>query len=138
MLTAPGPGVSACDFSLEWKCAHAACYPVSHMELSAQQVAVLDRLRSHGMDIVAFPMYESLVGVKRGNCAALLSPSEDGSFRLYGSPTYLISGQLSAHTIQSDGHWFVRKNEKIEATPERRAELDSFAADLAEILLPVA
>lgn len=108
------------------------------MELNAQQVAVLDRLRSHDMDVVAFPMYESLVGVKKGNCAALLAPSEDGGgFRLYGSPSYLVGGQLSAHTIQSDGHWFVRKNEKIEATSERRAELDSFAAELAEILLPV-
>ncbi len=107
------------------------------MELNAQQVAVLDRLRSHGMDVVAFPMYESLVGVKRGNCAALLTPEESG-FRVYGSPSYLIDGQLSAHTIQSDGHWFVRKNQKLEATSQRRAELDSFAADLAEILLPVA
>lgn len=107
------------------------------MELNAQQISALDRLRSHGMDIVAFPMYESLVGVKRGNCAALLSPSDDGGFRLYGNPSYLIDGQLSAHTIQTDGHWFVRKNDKIEATPQRRAELESFAAELAEILLPV-
>jgi hypothetical protein len=108
------------------------------MELNAQQISVLDRLRAHGMDIVAFPMYESLVGVKRGNCAALLAPSETGGFRLYGNPSYLVSGQLSAHTIQTDGHWFVRKNVKIEATPERRRELDAFAAELAEILLPVA
>lgn len=107
------------------------------MELNAQQISVLDRLRSHGMEVVAFPMYESLVGVKKGNCAALLSPSDDSGFRLYGNPTYLIDGQLSAHTIQTDGHWFVRKNEKIQATPERRAELDAFAAELAEILLPV-
>lgn len=108
------------------------------MELNAQQIAVLDRLRSHGMDIVAFPMYEQLVGVKKGNCAALLAPAEGGGFRMYGNPSYLVGGQLSAHTIQSDGHWFVRKNERLEATPERRAELEAFAADLAEILLPVA
>jgi hypothetical protein len=108
------------------------------MELNAQQISVLDRLRTHGMDIVAFPMYESLVGVKKGNCAALLSTSSEGGFRLYGQPSYLISGQLSAHTIQSDGHWFVRKDEKVKATPERRAELDAFAAELAEIILPVA
>jgi hypothetical protein len=108
------------------------------MELNAQQVSVLDRLRTHGMDIVAFPMYESLVGVKRGNCAALLAPAEGGGFRMYGQPSYLIDGQLSALTIRSDGHWFVRKNEKLEATSERRKELDSFAAELAEILLPVA
>ncbi|MGH9715779.1 MAG: hypothetical protein ACRD4R_03485 [Candidatus Acidiferrales bacterium] len=107
------------------------------MELTAQQVSVLDRLRTNGMDIVAFPMYESLVGVKKGNCAALLSPSESGGFRLYGQPSYLIDGQLSAHTIQTDGHWFVRKGEKLEASAERRKELDAFAAELAQVLLPV-
>jgi hypothetical protein len=107
------------------------------MELSAQQISLLDRLRSHGMDIVAFPMYESLVGVRKGNCGALLAPSEGDGFRLYGQPSYLIGGQLSAHTIQTDGHWFVRKGEKVEANTERRKELDTFAAELAEILLPV-
>jgi hypothetical protein len=40
--------------------------------------------------------------------------------------------------IQSNGHWFVRKKEKIQATPERTAELDAFAAELANALLPVA
>ena len=107
------------------------------MELNAHQISVLDRLRTHGMDIVAFPMYESMVGVKKGNCAALLAPSEPEGFRLYGQPSYLVSGQLSAHTIQSDGHWFVRKGEKLEATSERRKELDNFAAELAQVLLPV-
>jgi hypothetical protein len=107
------------------------------MELNAQQISVLDRLRTHGMDIVAFPMYESLVGVKKGNCAVLLAPSDGGGFRMYGQPSYLIEGQLSAHTIQSDGQWFVRKGEKLEATSERRKELDDFAAELAEVLLPV-
>lgn len=108
------------------------------MELNAQQIGVLERLRSHGMDIVAFPMYESFVGVKRGNCGALLAPTEGGGFRVYGSPSYLVNGQLSAHTIQSDGQWFVRKGEKIAATSARRKELDAFAAELAETLLPVA
>jgi len=107
------------------------------MELNAQQISVLDRLRAHGMDIVAFPMYESLVGVKKGNCAALLAPSDGGGFRIYGQPSYLVKGQLSAHTIQSDGQWFVRKGEKLAVTSERRKELDDFAAELAEVLLPV-
>jgi len=40
--------------------------------------------------------------------------------------------------IQSDGHWFVRKDERVAATPERTSELDAFAAELANALLPVA
>lgn len=107
------------------------------MDLEPQQIALLDRLRSHGFEVIAFPMYESQVGIRKGNCGALLAPSPEG-FKLYGEPSYLVSGGLSARMIQSDGHWFVRKKEKVEANPERTAELDAFAAELVDALLPVA
>src|SRR5271163_1780002 len=106
------------------------------MELTPQQIATLERLRSRGIDIVAFPMYESYVGVRKGNCGALLKP-EPGGFSLSGEPSYLVAGLPSALTIQSDGHWFVRKQDKLAATPERTAELEAFAAELANALLPV-
>ncbi len=108
------------------------------MELTSQQMTFLSQLRSRGFDVVAFPMYENFVGVRKGNCGALLVPSGAAGFQLYGEPSYLVSGQPSARTIQSDGHWFVRKGEKVPATPERTAELDAFAAELANALLPVA
>jgi hypothetical protein len=108
------------------------------MELTPQQVNFLNQLRSRGFEVVAFPMYENFVGVRKGNCGALLTPSGTGSFQLYGDPSYLIRGQPSARTIQSDGHWFVRRGEKVQATSERTAELDAFAAELANALLPVA
>jgi hypothetical protein len=107
------------------------------MELTSQQIATLERLRSTGIDIVAFPMYESYIGVRKGNCGALLKPEASG-FSLYGEPSYLVAGLPSALTIQSDGHWFVRKKDKLAATPERTAELETFAAELADALLPVA
>jgi hypothetical protein len=107
------------------------------MELTPQQVGFLAQLRSQGFDVVAFPMYENYVGVRKGNVGALLAPS-GANFTLYGEPSYLVGGQLSARTIQSDGHWFVRKNEKVPATPERTAELDAVAAELADALLPIA
>ena len=62
----------------------------------------VNRLQARGFEIVAFPMYESHVGVRKGNCGALLTPTPDG-FALYGEPSYLVSGGLSARTIQSDG-----------------------------------
>jgi hypothetical protein len=108
------------------------------MELSPQQLAILNRLHERGLEIVAFPMYESYVGVRRGNCGALLAPAGSGGFTIYGEPSYLVAGGLGARTIQSDGHWFVRKKDKIAATPERTAELESFAAELVSALLPVA
>ncbi len=108
------------------------------MELTPQQIGILERLRSRGVEIVAFPMYENLVGVRKGNCAVLLAPAGKDGFTMQGQPTYLVGGNLSARVVRSDGHYFVRKQEQLEATPERLAELETFAAELAEALLPVA
>jgi hypothetical protein len=108
------------------------------MELTAQQIGMLERLRSHGFEIVAYPMYENYIGVRKGNCGTLLAASGPDRFTLYGEPSYLVAGQLSARMIQSDGHWFVRKKDKIKVSPERVAELESFAAELVDSLLPVA
>ncbi len=108
------------------------------MELTPQQLGFLGQLRSRGFDIVGFPMYEQYIGVRKGNCGALIAPVNGNGFKLYGEPSYLVAGSLSARTIQSDGHWFVRKKDKVAATPERTAELESFAAELADALLPVA
>jgi len=108
------------------------------MELTPQQVGILERLHTRGFEIVAFPMYESYVGIRKGECGALLAPTGADGFQLYGEPSYLVAGGLSARSIQSDGHWFVRKKDKLEVTPERTAELDAFAAELVNALLPVA
>ncbi|MGA3294402.1 MAG: hypothetical protein ABSE45_10525 [Candidatus Acidiferrales bacterium] len=108
------------------------------MELTPQQVGFLADLRHRGFEVVAFPMYENYVGIRKGNCGALLAPAGKNAFALYGEPSYLIDGHLSARIIQSDGHWFVRKKDKVPATPERTAELESFAAELVNVLLPVA
>ena len=102
------------------------------------EALISERLQHRGFEVVAFPMYESYVGVRRGNCGALLAPVGSDSFTLYGEPSYLVAGGLSARTIQSDGHWFVRKKDKLEVTPDRAAELDAFAAELVNALLPVA
>jgi hypothetical protein len=107
------------------------------MELTPQQLKVLTRLQGRGFEVVAFPMYESYVGVRKGNCGALLAPAGSEGFALYGEPSYLVAGGLSARTIQSDGHWFVRKKDKLTASPERTAELEAFAAELVDALLPV-
>jgi hypothetical protein len=108
------------------------------VELTPAQISILERLHSRGFEIVAFPMYESLVGVRKGNCAALLASAGPAGLTIQGQPTYLIGGNLSARVVRTDGHYFVRKQEQLEATPERLAELEAFTADLADALLPIA
>ena len=108
------------------------------MEITPQQASILDRLRAHDFEIVAFPMYESYICVRKGNCAALLAPQGSGGFGLYGHPAFLVGGNFSAKVFKGNGNYFVSKQEKLEATPERNTELDKFSAELAQTLLPTA
>lgn len=108
------------------------------MEITSQQANLLERLSTYGFQIVAFPKYESYIGVRKGNCAALLAPQGSGGFSIYGHPTYLVGGNFGVKTFQGDGYYFVSKKEKLAATAERIKELDDFSAELAEALLPVA
>jgi hypothetical protein len=107
------------------------------MDLTAQQVFVLDRLQSLGFQIVPFPMYANYVGVRKGRCAALLAPIPGGAFSIYANPTVLIAGNFTARLTREGRDVFVWKKEQLEATPERLAELESFAAALSETILPV-
>ncbi len=108
------------------------------LELTPQQTAVLARLLARGFQPVAFPLYANAVGVRKGNCAALLGPVEGGRLRLLGQPAYLVDGSLSVGVRRGGRHWFVWKKKHIEATSERRAELEQFTAELAALLLPTA
>jgi hypothetical protein len=104
------------------------------MDLTPQQATLLQHIHSLGFEFVAFPIYPNHIGVRKGNCAALLAPVDSGTFRIFGEPTFIVDGNLSAKT-NLDGHtYYVWKKQRLEATPLRRAELDSFASDLAETL----
>src|ERR1700679_1811299 len=106
------------------------------MDLSPQQLAILQRLHVAGFEIVAFPMYANYVGTRRGNCAALLAPAAAGGFGIFGTPTHLIGGNFSVRVRRDGREFFVWKKESIEVTAARLAELDAFAAELTDALLP--
>ena len=106
------------------------------MDLSPQQLAILQRLHIAGFEIVAFPMYANYVGARKGNCAALLAPAASDSFEIFGAPAYLIGGNFSVRVRRNGREFFVEKKESLEVTPERLAELDAFAAELSDALIP--
>ncbi|HXZ11325.1 MAG TPA: hypothetical protein VEG64_02945 [Candidatus Sulfotelmatobacter sp.] len=120
------------------------------MDLTPQQLKLLERLHSCGFEIVAFPMYAQYIGVsKRGpqvdgesslgnqsECAALLAPVPSGGFKIYAQPTLLIAGNFTVRITRDGRDYFVWKKESLEATPTRLAALDAFAASLAEALVP--
>jgi hypothetical protein len=106
------------------------------MDLSPQQLAILQRLHGAGFEVVAFPMYANHVGTRKGNCVALLAPAAGGGFDIFGTPAYLLGGNFSVRVQRNGREFFVWKKESLEVTPARLAELDAFAAELAQALLP--
>jgi hypothetical protein len=106
------------------------------MDLSPQQLAILPRLHVRGFEIVAFPMYANYIGIRKENCAALLAPNSSGGFSIFSTPVYLIGGNFSVRVLRDGREFFVWKKESLEATPARLSELDAFAAELSQALLP--
>jgi hypothetical protein len=108
------------------------------MDLTPQQISILERLHGREFQIVAFPMYANYVGVRKGNCAALLALVAASGFDVYGQPAYLIGGNFSVRIRRDGRDWFVWKKEKLDVTPARLAELDAFSTELTNALLPKA
>ena len=105
-------------------------------ELTARQVAILQRVVSGGFSVVAFPLYANAVGVRREGYAALLDPVAGGGFRLLGEPCVLLDGNLTVRVTDKGKAWFVWKKQRVEATVERVTELERFVFELKMLLEP--
>jgi hypothetical protein len=105
-------------------------------EFSSEQIAILERLGSHGFVPVALPLYANAIGIRRGNCVALLKPLDAGGFLLYGEPCILLDGNLTVRITREGRSWFVWKQKRREATPELLSELESFVSELESLLTP--
>src|SRR5580700_2159534 len=99
------------------------------MDLTPQQISILERLHKHDFQIVAFPMYANYIGVRKGNCAALFAPIVGGHFKVHGQPAYLLNGNFSVRVRKHGAEWFVWKKEKLEVTPERLDEVSAFSME---------
>jgi len=72
--------------------------------------------------------------VRRGECAAVLTPVPNGGLRMLAPATYIIDGNLSVKLKKGKSEVFVWKKREIEATPERLKELEAFRRELTSIL----
>ena len=104
------------------------------MELTQQQMKVVERLFAAGFRPAIIPPYEKAVCIRRGECAAVLSPAPSGGLRLMAPPSYVIDGNFSVKLKRATGDVFVWKQKEIEATPERMKELEVFRNELVGIL----
>jgi len=103
-------------------------------ELTPQQMKVFERLFGAGFRPIAIPPYENALCVRRGECAAVLTPVPNGGLRMLAPATYLVDGNLSVKLKKGKSEVFVWKKREIEATPERLKELEAFRDELTSIL----
>jgi hypothetical protein len=104
------------------------------VEFTPQQMQVLERLFAAGFRPIAIPPYESALCVRRGECAAVLSPIPNGGLKLLAPPSYLVDGNLSVRLKRGAGEVFVWKKTELPATPERLHEVAAFRQELTDIL----
>ena len=103
-------------------------------ELTPQQMKIFERLFGAGFRPIAIPPYENALCVRRGECAAVLTPVPNGGLRMLAPATYIIDGNLGVKLKKGDREVFVWKKREVEATPERLEELEAFRRELTSIL----
>ena len=104
------------------------------MELTPHQMKVVERLFAAGFRPAIIPPYEKAICMRRGECAAVLSPVENGGLRLMAPPSYVIDGNFGVKLKRDTGDVFVWKQKELAATPERVRELEAFRQELSSIL----
>jgi hypothetical protein len=82
-----------------------------------------------GFEIETFERFPNAVGLTKGSCIALVEPTQDG-LRLIGQPGWQMGDVLGVLVERSGAQMFQSKNELVDATPDRLAELESFRQEL--------
>jgi hypothetical protein len=72
--------------------------------------------------------------LRRGECAAILSPAPNAGLKILAPPSYLVDGNLSVRLKKGAGEIFMWKKAELPATRERLEELELFRRELTEIL----
>jgi hypothetical protein len=96
----------------------------------------LQRLYLAGFELQTFERFPNSVGVIRNECVALVLPTPQG-LQVIGTPGWRM-GEVLGVLVEKDGRKvFQYKDQIVDATPERIAELQKFREDLKAVLTPV-
>jgi hypothetical protein len=106
------------------------------LELTPAHFVILERLAANGFSPVAFPLYASAIGVRRGLFAALLAPAGETGLKVMGEPCYVIGSNLAVRTRRDGRPVFVWKDKSVEVTAAHLEELERFSSDLTSLLEP--
>jgi hypothetical protein len=101
---------------------------------SAEQ---LQRIYLAGFELQAFERFPKAIGVVKGNCVALLTPTPTGLTTI-GTPGWKMGEVFGVLTELQGRKVFQAKAKVVEATRERLEELQRFRDELKQLLAPVA
>src|SRR5260370_33087547 len=104
------------------------------LELSPQQMRVIERLFAAGFRSIAIAPYESALCMRKGNCAGVLAPVPNGGIKLLAPPSHLVEGDLSVKVKRGSGEEVVWKKKEVETKPEKLKELELFRPEITENL----
>ena len=95
----------------------------------------LQRLYLAGFEFQTFERFPNSVGVIRNECIVLMLPTPQG-LQMIGTPGWRF-GEVIGVLVEKEGRKvFQNKDQLIEATPERLAELERFRQDVKAALVP--
>lgn len=104
------------------------------VELTPEQMKIVERLVEAGFRPIAIPPYESALCMHKGECVAVLAPIANGGLKLLAPVSYLVDGNMSVRLKRGGGEVFVWKKKEMPATPERVEELEKFRSEITGIL----
>lgn len=96
---------------------------------------ILQSLYMAGFELQTFDRFPRAIGVIKGNCIALLEPAANG-LRMLGRPGWRMGEVIGVLTMKGSQQVFQSKDQVVEATPQRLAELKEFEAALDRHLAP--
>ncbi len=95
----------------------------------------LEAIYLAGFEIESFERFPNLLGLRKGNCIALVQASPDG-LRIIGQAGWRMGELLGVLVERAGKQVFQAKSELVEATPERLRELEGFRHELEDLLSP--
>lgn len=97
----------------------------------------LQKLYLAGFELETFERFPNSVGVVRNDCIVLMLPTPQG-LQMIGTPGWRL-GEIIGVLVEKEGRKvFQNKDQFVEATAERLAELEKFREDIRGILTPTA
>ena len=95
----------------------------------------LETIYLAGFEIETFERFPNSLGLRKGNCIALVQAAVDG-LKIIGQPGWRMGELLGVLVERAGQRVFQAKSELVEATPERLRELECFQRELDDLLSP--